>query len=152
MQMKLITTKKKKMRKIFFSILSIGLMKVVVAQETVYPAPKQTGTTVITNATVHTGNGQVLENASVVITDGKIAAVGKNLNIPANATTVNAQGKHVYPGLILPTSNLGLVEISAVRASTDVREIGELNPNIRTIVAYNTDSKVINTLRSNGIL
>lgn len=140
------------MKKIFFLILSIGLLRVVIAQETVYPAPKQTGTTVITNATVHTGNGQVLENASIVITDGKIAAVGKNISTPPNATTVNAQGKHVYPGLILPTSSLGLVEISAVRATNDVRELGELNPNVRTIVAYNTDSKVINTLRSNGIL
>lgn len=122
------------------------------AQETVYPAPKQTGTTVITNATVHVGNGQVLENASVVITDGKIAAVGTNVTVPANATKVDAKGKHVYPGLILPTSSLGLIEVSAVRATNDVRELGELNPNVRSIVAYNTDSKVINTLRSNGIL
>lgn len=140
------------MKKIFIAIFSICLFFSVTAQETVYPAPKQSGTTVITNATVHTGNGQVLENASVVITDGKIAAVGKNISVPANATTVNAQGKHVYPGLILPTSNLGLVEVSAIRATSDVRELGNLNPNIRTIVAYNTDSKVINTLRSNGIL
>ena len=122
------------------------------AQETVYPAPKQVGSTVITNATVHIGNGQVLNNASVVITDGKIAAVGINVAIPAGSTQVNAQGKHVYPGLILPTSSLGLVEIGAVRASTDVREIGDMNPDIHSIVAYNTDSKVINTLRSNGIL
>jgi imidazolonepropionase-like amidohydrolase len=49
-------------------------------------------------------------------------------------------------------SNLGLIEVSAVRASNDVREIGEMNPSIRSIIAYNTDSKVINTLRSNGIL
>ena len=62
------------------------------------------------------------------------------------------QGKQVYPVLILPISNLGLVEIGAVRASNDVQELGEMNPNIHSIVAYNTDSKVINTLRSNGIL
>jgi len=54
--------------------------------------------------------------------------------------------------LILPVSSLGLVEISAVRASSDVQEIGDMNPNVRSIVAYNADSKVINTLRSNGIL
>ncbi len=122
------------------------------AQETVYPAPKQVGSTVITNATVHIGNGQVLNNASVVITNGKIAAVGSNVSIPPGSTQVNAQGKHVYPGLILPISNLGLVEIGAVRASSDVQEIGDMNPNIHSIVAYNTDSKVINTLRSNGVL
>ena len=124
----------------------------VKAQETVYPAPKQVGSTVITNATVHVGNGQVLNNATVVVTDGKIAAVGTNVSIPPGSTQINAQGKHVYPGIILPVSNLGLVEIGAVRASNDVREIGDMNPNIRSIVAYNTDSKVINTLRSNGIL
>jgi hypothetical protein len=62
------------------------------------------------------------------------------------------KGKQVYPGLILSSSNLGLVEVSSVRATSDVREIGDLNPNVRSIVAYNTDSKVINTLRSNGIL
>lgn len=140
------------MKKIFFSIPAVLLLLTINAQETVYPSPKHFGTTVITNATVHIGNGQVLNNASIVVTDGKIAAVGTNLTAPAGATTVNAQGKHVYPGLILPTSSLGLVEVSAVRATNDVRELGELNPNVRTIVAYNTDSKVINTLRSNGIL
>src|SRR5829696_5727998 len=139
------------MKKIFLSIFSFSFLSIT-AQETVYPAPKQVGSTVITNATVHVGNGQVLNNASVVITNGKIAAVGTNVQIPVGATQVNGQGKHVYPGLILTTSNLGLVEIGAVRASSDLQEIGDLNPNIHSIVAYNTDSKIINTLRSNGIL
>ena len=140
------------MKNIFFSLIAFYLTITAVAQETVYPAPPQTGSTVITNATVHVGNGQVLENASIVITNGKIAAVGTNVTAPAGATTVNANGKHVYPGLILPASNLGLMETPSVRATSDVREIGELNPNIRSIIAYNTDSKIINTLRSNGIL
>jgi imidazolonepropionase-like amidohydrolase len=140
------------MKKIFIYLTAfVGFLNAA-AQETVYPAPKQTGTTVITGGTVHVGNGQVLQNATVVITDGKITAVGTNIPIPAGATVVNAEGKHVYPGLILPVSNLGLVEISAVRATNDVQEIGELNPNVRSIVAYNTDSKVINTLKSSGIL
>ena len=152
MQMQLKTIKKAFMKKIFLSFLALALFLGSKAQENVYPAPKQAGTTVITNATVHVGNGQVLNNASVVITDGKIAAVGANVSTPAGATVVNAQGKHVYPGLILPASNLGLVEIGAVRASNDVREIGDMNPNVRAIVAYNSDSKVINTLRSSGIL
>jgi imidazolonepropionase-like amidohydrolase len=122
------------------------------AQETVYPAPKQEGTMVITNAIVHVGNGQVLNNASIVITNGKITAVGTNVSIPPGAQQINANGKHVYPGLISAVSNLGLVEINSVRASNDVQEIGDMNPNVRTIAAYNTDSKIINTLRSMGIL
>ncbi|MBD0278797.1 MAG: amidohydrolase family protein [Flavisolibacter sp.] len=122
------------------------------AQETVYPAPKQTGTIVIANTIVHVGNGQVYENASIVFTDGKITAVGTNIQTPPGATVINAQGKHTYPGLILPISNIGLVEVPSVRATSDLTEVGELNPSMRSIVAYNTDSKVINTLRSNGIL
>lgn len=140
------------MKKIFLSILSISFLVSLKAQENVYPAPPQKGTMAITNATVHVGNGQVVNNATVLVTDGKITAVGTNVNIPNNATRVDATGKHVYPGIILPVSNLGLVEIGSVRASNDVQEIGDMNPNIRSIVAYNSDSKVINTLRSNGIL
>jgi imidazolonepropionase-like amidohydrolase len=139
------------MKKIFFSILSFAFL-VGNAQSNVYPAPKQTQPIAITGATVHIGNGQVFNNAAVVMVDGKITAVGTNVEIPAGAQRIEAQGKHVYPGLILSASNLGLVEIGSVRASNDVREIGDMNPDIRSITAYNVDSKVINTLRSNGVL
>ena len=64
----------------------------------------------------------------------------------------DVKGKHVYPGLILSASNLGLVEVPTVRATSDVQEIGTINPSIRSIVAYNTDSKIINTVKTNGIL
>lgn len=140
------------MKKIFLSILTLQLLLTAQAQDNVYPTPPHKGVTAITGATVHVGNGQVLNNATVIVTDGKITAVGTNVAVPAGATRVDATGKHVYPGLILPTSNLGLVEIGSVRASNDVQEIGEMNPNVKALVAYNSDSKVINTLRSNGIL
>jgi imidazolonepropionase-like amidohydrolase len=94
----------------------------------------------------------VLNNATIVVTNGKISAIGNNVTAPAGAKTINAQGKHVYPGLILSSSNLGLVEVNSVRATSDAREIGDMNPNVRSIIAYNTDSKVINTLRPNGVL
>jgi imidazolonepropionase-like amidohydrolase len=124
-----------------------------VAQETVYPAKVNTGITYIKNATIHIGNGQVIENGTIRISNGKIEAVGTNVQVSGeNATVVDANGKHVYPGLILPLTNLGLVEISSIRATSDVRELGEINPNVRSIVAYDADSKIINTLRSNGIL
>ena len=139
------------MRSILSIMLSLGFLSGI-AQETVYPAPKQTQPIALTGATVHVGNGQVLNNATVLMTDGKITAVGTNVTIPAGAQRIDATGKHVYPGLILPSSNLGLVDVSSVRATNDSRELGEMNPNIRSIVAYNTDSKIINTLRSNGIL
>ena len=140
------------MKKVILSFATICFLMTARSQESIAPAPKQVQPIVITNATVHVGNGQVLNNASVVVTDGKISAVGTNVTAPANAKTINAQGKHVYPGLILSSTNLGLVEVNSVRATSDVREIGEMNPNVRSIIAYNTDSKVINTLRPNGIL
>lgn len=140
------------MKKILISLATTCFLLTAHSQENIAPAPKQVQPVVITNATVHVGNGQVLNNASVVVTNGKIAAVGTNMAVPANAKTINAQGKHVYPGLILSSSNLGLVEVNSVRATSDAREIGEMNPNVRSIIAYNTDSKVINTLRPNGIL
>ena len=138
------------MKKIFllFTVISLS----AAAQETVYPAAKQAQPIAVTGATVHIGNGQVLNNATVLMVDGKITAVGTNVTVPSNAQVVNAQGKHVYPGLILSSSNLGLVEVPSVRATNDVQEIGDMNPNVRSIVAYNTASKIINTLRSNGIL
>ena len=139
------------MRKIFLAITTFFLLAAN-AQETVYPAKENKGVTFIKNATIHVGNGKVIENGTIKISNGKIAEVGTNISIPADVSVVDAKGKHVYPGLILSTSSLGLVEVSAVRATTDVRELGELNPNVRSIVAYNADSKVINTLRSNGIL
>lgn len=140
------------MRRLLVILVIVLTTGTTYTQENVYPAPKQVGTTVITNATIHTGAGQTIENGTIVITDGKIASVGTNIAAPAGANTIDAKGKHVYPGLILPVSNLGLIEISAVRATNDLQELGELNPNVRSIVAYNTDSRVINTLRSNGIL
>jgi imidazolonepropionase-like amidohydrolase len=140
------------MKKIFLSFAAVGLLVTAKAQENMAPAPKQAQPIVVTGATVHVGNGQVLNNASVVIVNGKITAVGNNVATPAGAKTVNAQGKHVYPGLILSSSNLGLVEVNSVRATSDAREIGDMNPNLHSIIAYNTDSKVTNTLRPNGIL
>jgi imidazolonepropionase-like amidohydrolase len=140
------------MRKLFLLTFLTALTAMVYAQSNVLPAPPQKGVMYIKNATIHVGNGTVIENGVIEITDGKISKVGKDVTVPSGANVQDVNGKHVYPGLILPTSNLGLVEISAVRASNDSREIGDMNPNVRSIVAYNTDSKVINTLRSNGVL
>lgn len=124
------------------------------AQDNVYPAEPYNGLLFITNGTIHVGNGTVIENGTIQINNGKIVNVGTNIPVPADDVKVfNAQGKHVYPGLILPQSDLGLKEIGAgVRGSNDYRELGEYNSNIRSIVAYNTASTMINVLRSNGIL
>lgn len=140
------------MRKIFLAIAALFSVAAN-AQETVLPAKEQKGLMFIKNATIHVGNGKVIENGIIKIKDGKIEEVGTNIAIPADDVKVfDVKGKHVYPGLILSTSNLGLSEINSVRATQDVREIGDMNTSVRAIVAYNSDSKVINTLRSNGVL
>src|SRR6185295_10641094 len=140
------------MKKIFFIIQTIFLFGVVTkAQDDVYPTPAQKGTFYIVNATVHVGNGTVIKSGTIKVTDGKIAQVGANIS--ASGDIIDAKGKQVYPGLILPESDLGLKEISnAVRGSNDYQELGEWNPNVQSAVAYNTDSKIINTLKSNGIV
>jgi imidazolonepropionase-like amidohydrolase len=137
-----------------FLILSLALLsKITTAQETIYPAGPQQGTVAITHATVHIGNGAVLNDATVIFEKGKITNVGTGLAAPSNATLVDASGKHVYPGLILSNSYLGLKEVgSGVRGSNDLVEIGENNASIKSLVSYNTDSKIINVLRANGIL
>jgi imidazolonepropionase-like amidohydrolase len=125
----------------------------VMAQETIYPSAKQSRATAITGATVHVGNGNVINNGTVVFDNGKITYVGAATGAPSAAVTVNATGKHVYPGLILASSDLGLKEIgSGTRATNDFNELGENNASVRSVVAYNTDSKMINPLRSQGIL
>ena len=141
------------MKKIFLFINILFLSVSTFSQETVYPAKQQSEKIVITNATIHIGNGTVLTNAYVSFENGKITDVGVGSGIPASQVKViDVKGKHIYPGLILSNSQLGLVEVNSVRATVDHTEIGLYNPNIRAIVAYNTDSKVINTLKSNGIL
>jgi len=145
--------KRQQMKKIFSILASILLLNNLSAQDNVYPAKDYKGLMFIKNGTVHVGNGQIIENCTIEINNGKIVKVGPNLPIPAdNVKVIDASGKHVYPGLILANSNLGLVDISSVRASSDATEIGDYNASIRSLVAYNTDSKVINTIKSTGVL
>ena len=142
-------------RKIIVSVaaaLALGV-SAGLAQDDVYPAKPYNGMLIIKNGTIHVGNGQVIENGSVEVRAGKITRVGKDIPVPMDdVKVIDASGKHVYPGLILSNANLGLVEVPTVRATSDVREIGDINPSIRSLVAYNTDSKIINTVRSNGVL
>jgi imidazolonepropionase-like amidohydrolase len=136
-------------------ILALSLFAVTSArsQDDVYPAKDFKGKLFITGGTIHVGNGQVIEGGSIEVEDGKIVRIGQGLTAAADAKVVDAKGKHIYPGLILPVTDLGLKEIgSGARGSDDFRELGDINPSIRSIVAYNTDSKIINTLKANGIL
>ena len=121
------------------------------AQPHSYPAPPQSHKIVLINGTIHIGNGEVIPRGMIAFDGGKITAVGERVDT-GHAEVIDVSGMQVYPGLIAPVTNLGLVEVEAVRATRDVDEVGQIIPSVRSIVAYNTDSKVIPTLRSNGIL
>jgi imidazolonepropionase-like amidohydrolase len=105
----------------------------------------------ITNARIVPITGPVIERGTVVIRDGKIAAVGRNVSIPAGARVINAQGMWVYPGFIDSGTTIGLTEIGQVPATVDVNEIGDFNPQLKAIVAVNPSSEIIPVTRVNGI-
>ncbi len=119
------------------------------------PGKAQEKPVYIVGGTIHVGNGLVIEKGTVVFDNGKISAVTNTVesNIDEdNAEVINAEGKHVYPGLISPNTLNGLVEINALRPTRDYNEVGNFKPHLRTIIAYNTDSWVTPTVRSNGVL
>ncbi|MCC6837085.1 MAG: amidohydrolase family protein [Bacteroidia bacterium] len=134
------------MKKIFL-ILSIVSSVVCSAQNK---------SVVIMNATIHIGNDSVIQNGIVGIKNGKIVEVidasKYKVELGNYDEKIDATGKHVYPGLIAPNSTLGLTEIESVRATNDFREVGATLPNVRSVIAYNTDSKIIPTVRTNGVL
>jgi len=126
---------------------------IIIAQQT--PAPKQTKDFAIVGATAHLGNGEVIDKSLIIVKDGKLHTV-VDMTVAkidlAGIKVINANEKHVYPGFIIPNSTLGLVEIDAVKASDDDSEIGTWNPHIRSIIAYNAESKVVESMRPNGVL
>ncbi len=130
--------------------LFVALVSVVNAQQT--PAGSQQQSILITNAIVHIGDGTVLENAAVGFDKGKITYVGAAADAPAFTTVHDAMGKHLYPGFIATNSSLGLAEIDAVRASVDVDELGDFLPHVRAAIAYDAESKIVESMRPNGVL
>ena len=99
------------MKKIFFYTLCIFIAFNISAQETILPALPQKETIALTNATIHVGNGQVINNGTVVFKNGKITEVGATAST-AGAKLIDCKGKHIYPGLILTASQLGLIEVT----------------------------------------
>lgn len=116
------------------------------------PGPPQQKPIALIGGRVFTITDGTIEGGTVVFDRGKIIAVGKDVPVPPNAERIDCRGKNVYPGLFAPHTTIGLVEIEAVRATRDVSEVGQFNPNVNADVAYNPDSEVIPTVRSNGVL
>lgn len=138
---------------IFTSLLLVPYL--LIAQENPAPAPAQEKPIALMNGVAHVGDGTIIENSLITIREGKIETVADARLVRMDLRDyeqINVEGMHVYPGLIAAYSNLGLNEIGAVRATHDYQETGSFNPEVRSLIAYNTDSRVIPTVRSNGIL
>src|SRR5262245_12556181 len=113
--------------------------------------PAHAETIALVGGTVHTASGPVLQNATVVIEGGNIAAVGTNVSVPQGATVVQCQGKHISPGFVSANTILGLTEVQSVRGTNDYSEIGMQNPNVRAEVDLNPDSELLPVARVNGV-
>ncbi len=137
---------------LFIFLFAVHLSK---AQHPI-PADSSTKRILLWGATAHIGNGKIIQKSAVLIAGGKLVYVqdltGFRPNRASYDTLIELTGKHVYPGFIAMGSQIGLNEIELVRSTLDSREVGTINPSSRTLIAYNTDSRVTPTVRSNGVL
>ncbi|MCK6588464.1 MAG: amidohydrolase family protein [Polyangiaceae bacterium] len=127
------------------------------------PAPPRTGATAktpaapkviaIVNALVHTGTGEILEDASVIIAGNTIREVGRGIAAPAGAEVIAVKGSVVTPGLVEPLTSIGLVEISLEDATRDDEQGGDdpIRAGFRASDGYNPASSVIPITRAEGI-
>jgi len=145
-------------------LLNVLFLNLIFSQQT--PAPSQDKSVLIFGGITHVGDGQIINNSVIGFTDGKIDLIAsseenwtdKLLNMFSDSnnkkydTIIDASNHHIYPGIIALNSNLGLVEVDAVRASVDDDESGTYLPEIRSIIAYNAESKAVESMRPNGVL
>lgn len=140
----------KKIILILFAFVSVASWA-----QTPVPSKAQAKAVALTGGVAHLGNGQVIKNSVIAFEKGKLTLVTDATTARLDLSkyeVINIDGKHVYPGFILPNSQVGLQEVSSIRAMNDYSERGELNPNVRSIISYNTDSEYIPTYRFNGVL
>ena len=147
-------------KKTFFTMKNVILSLTLIAMGMMFapdlqaqiPAPKQSEPIALVGGTIHTLAGDVIENGTLLFEDGKITAIGTNVNIPSGTTIKDVSGKHIYPGLIDSHNRMGIYEIGAVDMTVDVNEQGSINPNILPERAFHPESRHIGIARSAGVL
>ena len=146
----------KKLHIILVAAFCLQLLSFDLTAQIETPAKKQTKNILLLNGIAHLGNGEIIENSAIAFEDGKLTIVANAKTIKLDMgrfdTVIRIEKKHVYPGIITPNSTIGITEIGAVKASNDHRELGMFKPHVRSIIAYNTESKITTTVRSNGVL
>jgi len=133
-------------------ILSIVCVCIANAQQT--PAEVQSKAVAIVGGTAHLGNTSIIQNSLIIFKNGILKTVSEYNNTEnlSKMEVIDAKGQHIYPGFIVANSTLGLIEIDAVRATDDDDELGNWNPHIRSVIAYNAESRVVESMRPNGVL
>ena len=130
----------------------------VVALSLLSPLPSLPAETLLlTGATIHPVSGATIPQGEVLVQNGKIiqvwdvAATKDRKILPTDAKKVDLKGLHLYPGLIALNTQLGLVEIGAIRSTHDEREVGEFTPEVQSWLAVNPDSELLPVARANGV-
>ncbi len=137
------------------SALAIGLVGLIgpsVSAADQLPGVPEPKPVVLTGATIHTVSGATIERGYLRFDDGRIQAVGSGQpTLTGKEKVIDMPGKHICPAFIACSTQLGLVEIGAVRATRDQSEVGSLNPNVRAEVSVNPDSELIPVARAGGV-
>ena len=141
-------------------VIALGVLialDLIFPSATIVAAPEIPGQTptqpiLLVGATIHPITGEPIEDGQLLMDQGRIVAVAQRVEVPQDVQRIDVTGKHVYPGLFDAYTNMGLIEINAVRATNDLSESGLLNPNVRAEVAFNPDSELIPVARSEGVL
>ncbi len=129
-----------------------GLFSMRASADDQVPGALQKTPIALTRAHIHPVSQPDMPDATILFAGGKIVAIGKDVQLPPETKIIDLNGKHVYPGLFEAHSQMGLIEIGAVRATDDQSETGTINPNSKALVAVNPDSEIIPVTRSNGVL
>ena len=137
-----------------FALVIGALASTAAAQDLTVKSPPQKGTITIYNATIHPISTPDIPKGFITFRDGKIIEVGAGepAKGAADTLTIDAKGKHVYPGMVAAYTQIGMTEISSVAATIDSSETGGITPEVRAATAVNPDSTLIPVTRSNGVL
>ena len=140
------------MKLIKLIILSIVCVCIANAQQT--PAEVQSKAVAIVGGTAHLGNNSIIQNSLIIFENGILQTVSEYNKTEdlSKMEVIDTKDQHIYPGFIVANSTLGLIEIDAVRATDDDEELGNWNPHIRSLIAYNAESRVVESMRPNGVL
>lgn len=134
--------------KILFSLCLVWVLAGTVSAQPILKA--EGGPFLLMNATIHPITSADIQG-DLYIQDGKIQAIGTNLQIADETQRIDCAGMHIYPGMIDAGTTLGLGEVGSVSLTQDANEIGDLTPHVRALTAVNPNSTLIPVTRVSGV-